>query len=99
MEALISTFTFLTGHATLVKSLLASGADVKIIDTAGWNVLHWSAFHGFEQIVEILIEHGADVNAENVHSATALHTATYNGLNSANFRFFSNFHTIRCITH
>lgn len=73
-------YIFFTDNTKLVKYLLASGADVKIIDKAGWNVLHWSAFHDFEQIVEILIEHGADVNAVNIHNATALHTATYNGL-------------------
>lgn len=38
--------------------------------------LHWAADHGFAQILEILLSHGADVNLKDVESGqTALHYA------------------------
>lgn len=35
---------------------------------------------GFEEIVKILVEQGADVNLENRNRATALHMTTHNGI-------------------
>ena len=38
-----------------------------------------AAAEGHEQIVQLLIDHGANVDAESFDTATALHTATANG--------------------
>lgn len=62
-----------------MKFLLENGADIKLKDGTELGVLHWAALKGFEEIVKILVDHGADVNLENRYRATALHMTTHNG--------------------
>lgn len=59
--------------------LLENGADIKLKDGSELGVLHWATLKGFEEIVKILVDHGADVNLENRYRATALHMTTHNG--------------------
>ncbi|MCX7170032.1 MAG: ankyrin repeat domain-containing protein [Proteobacteria bacterium] len=58
------------GHLEAVEWLLAHGAD---IDRPGrWNALHYAAFADQKEIVGLLIEHGAQVNARAPNGSTAL---------------------------
>lgn len=63
-----------------VKELIAGGADVNARDGAGWTPLHEAARHGRVQMVEVLLEHGADAEARRgTHDWTALHYAAEEG--------------------
>src|ERR1700722_536771 len=63
---------------TEAKQLLADGADVKAIDQYGRTALHWTVFGSsystksrvivsYEQIADQLIQHGVDINREDVY--------------------------------
>ena len=56
--------------------LLIGGND---IDTKGWTPLHYAATFGFVEIVEMLLDHGADVNTPDECRWTALHLAAIHG--------------------
>jgi len=58
------------GHLEAVEWLLAHGASV---DRPGkWNALHYAAFADRKDIVELLLERGAQVNARAPNGSTAL---------------------------
>lgn len=52
-----------------LRSLLVS-ADVKAQSSEGWTALHYAAAYGHQRIVEILISHGAEIDAETHSSGT-----------------------------
>ena len=56
-------FTAADGALSLVSSLLASGAELDVHDDLGYTPLHYAAKHDHYKIAELLINHGADVNA------------------------------------
>ena len=60
--------------------LLNSGDSVDTADEAGWTARMGAAAEGHEQIVQLLIDHGENVDAESFETATALHAATANGV-------------------
>ncbi|KAK0163427.1 hypothetical protein PV327_007111 [Microctonus hyperodae] len=64
-----------------VVQLLEAGIDVNSWDSEGSKntPLHWAACYGNKDVVECLIERGADVNAENGCGATPLHEAVSRG--------------------
>jgi ankyrin repeat protein len=51
--------------AEFVKALLAAGADPKYSTKSGWTALMNASAYGTEEMVEILINAGSDVNAVN----------------------------------
>jgi hypothetical protein len=58
------------GHLDAVEWLLAHGASV---DRPGkWNALHYAAFADQKDIADLLLEHGAQVNARAPNGSTAL---------------------------
>jgi hypothetical protein len=58
------------GHLEAVEWLLAHGASV---DRPGkWNALHYAAFADQKDIADLLLEHGAQVNARAPNGSTAL---------------------------
>lgn len=53
--------------------LIASGADIKSSDSAGWMPLHYAAFNGNAAMVEMLLNRGASPHATTNDGNTALH--------------------------
>ncbi|MBX3179354.1 MAG: ankyrin repeat domain-containing protein [Candidatus Hydrogenedentes bacterium] len=51
------------GDVARAKALIGSGAQVNAISEEGLTPLHWSALNGRADIAELLLEHGADINA------------------------------------
>ncbi|XP_071560537.1 uncharacterized protein [Temnothorax nylanderi] len=68
------------GHTDVVNALIARGADVDAI-TYNNNLtpLCFAAQEGYEEIVEILIAGGANVNVKSTENVTPLHLAAVNG--------------------
>ncbi len=63
----------------IAEFLIQNGADVKAADSRGETVLHHaSMINGNKNIINLLIKHGADVNAGSP-SYTPLHRAAYMG--------------------
>lgn len=50
------------GNAKLVLSLLKQGHSVNAGDALGWTALHEASNYGYVDIVNILLDHGADIN-------------------------------------
>lgn len=82
----------LTGDVTVMRMLLASGADPNIATTGGTTALmlasglNWvrgrTRSHSdqeYKEAIELCIEHGADVNAKNSLGLTAMHGAANRG--------------------
>jgi ankyrin repeat protein len=67
-------------NAAAVKLLIAKGARV---NRTGWNALHYAAAAGSADIVRILVEHKADINAPSPSGLTALMLAAREGQESA----------------
>ena len=68
------------GNIDAVKRYLADSVDINAGDTKfGVTPLCWAAFSGHAEIIELLIESGADVNAKNRDAGTALHGAAFLG--------------------
>jgi len=60
-------------HEDIVGALLKAGADPTLTRELGSTALHIATFDARnQQIVEMLIEHGADVNAKSTHVGTPL---------------------------
>ena len=62
----------------LCEFLIASGADMTVLDSDGFGALHWAAAVGNTGIVEALALRGADMQLRSTEGAgdTALHRAT-----------------------
>uniref|UniRef100_A0A8C4THF0 Ankyrin repeat domain 27 n=1 Tax=Erpetoichthys calabaricus TaxID=27687 RepID=A0A8C4THF0_ERPCA len=55
------------------------GFEINVSNQDGFTPLHVAALHGRENLVSLLIAHGANINIENTHGATSLHLACQNG--------------------
>lgn len=63
-----------------VKLLLARGADVQLVDRAGWSPLHFAVYFGTDTaILDALIAKGAKVDAQNDRGITPLYFASITG--------------------
>ena len=68
------------GHAPAVRLLLASGADVTLVDDVhGSQALAWAAGAGHADVVGLLLEAGADPRHRNLHGRSASGLALDNG--------------------
>ncbi|WP_234648435.1 ankyrin repeat domain-containing protein [Dyadobacter sp. CY356] len=69
---------------SLVERLIQNGADIDELDEKKDSPLVIAAYKGYNQIVKILLEKGADVSAVDPGmKATALHAAAYAGRTEA----------------
>ena len=53
------------------------GGDVTIANAAGDTALHAAASHGMESVIELLVEHGADLHAANERGRTPVDMAVF----------------------
>ena len=69
-----------TGDTKALKQALTDGADANAINSkSGATLLASAALMGHTEIVALLLEHGADVNARSKDGGTALHAAAFLG--------------------
>ncbi len=69
-----------TGDVSVMKQALAGGADPNTKDPqSGSTLLAIAALMGHTEVVDLLLEHGADVNAKSRDGGTALHAAAFLG--------------------
>jgi len=61
-----------SGQLSVVKELCYHGANKQLADYSGSTVLHWATDSGNAQLVEWLIDNGADINAVDVNRWTPL---------------------------
>jgi ankyrin repeat protein len=47
----------------IARTLIQRGADVEKVGVNGWRPLHQAATYGLTKFVDLLLQHGADVNA------------------------------------
>ena len=67
------------GDVDAVKILfIEDKSNVNAVDGYDWTPLHMGAFHGHVDVVKVLIQNGADVNAVDCDKATALQLAASN---------------------
>lgn len=66
----------LKGHTALARKLIARDADV---NKPGWAPLHYAASGGHLEIMALLIEHHAYINAESPNKTTPLMMAAHYG--------------------
>ena len=70
----------LKGHTELAKKLVARGADV---NKTGWTPLHYAATYGHLDIMKLLIEQHAYIDAESPNKTTPLMMAAHYGTPAA----------------
>ena len=59
------------GAEEAVKILLeAPGADINAVNEADFTALHGAAFRGLDEVIQILVEHGANINARDFRGRT-----------------------------
>ncbi|XP_011881347.1 PREDICTED: tonsoku-like protein [Vollenhovia emeryi] len=72
----------INGDLGAVERLLSSGHSTNVRDHYGWSPLHEAANHGYVDIAELLLKHGASVNdpgGASCKGVTPLHDAAYCG--------------------
>lgn len=66
------------GDVAQVKALLANGVNVDFRDSSGGTALHAAMFQKNMEIVELLLQHGYDINAQGASNGyTPLHDAVW----------------------
>ena len=69
-----------TGDLKAIKRYIEEGGDVNALDNGfQLSAMSWGALHGQTEIVQLLIENGAEVNIKSGDGATPLHSAAFFG--------------------
>ena len=63
------------GDSAGCQALLASGADVDVLDEDRHTALHWACDQGHAGVARLLLSEGADADAQNCDGSTPLHMA------------------------
>ena len=71
-----------TNLSTTVRMLLSNGVSIDVVDTGGNRPLHLAAREGCEEVLGILLDAGANVEAKNLAQKGALDLAAENGHNN-----------------
>ena len=58
-----------------VRMLIAAGADINAVNEANFTALHGAAFKGLNEVIEYLVEQGADIDAQDFRGRTAFRMA------------------------
>jgi ankyrin repeat protein len=69
---LVNAITGLSDPYRVAGMLIANGANVRKADQAGWTPVHWAASNGQQEIVNLLLHNGADINALDAERHTPL---------------------------
>ena len=69
------------GHLRLASLLLKHGSDWNHKDSSDNTPLHYAAGAGFGECIELLISHGANINAANMWKVTPITIAMMNNHN------------------
>ncbi len=62
-----------------IKTYLERGGDPNAITGNGWTVIHYAAWNGNKEMVELLFAKGADINAKTSNGDTVFHYGVYSG--------------------
>jgi len=72
----------ISGDFKKAKKSISKGADLNALDTrnskSGRRPLNWAAFFGHNKIVNLLLDYGGEINAQNKTGFTAIHHAVEN---------------------
>ncbi|EED17581.1 ankyrin repeat-containing protein, putative [Talaromyces stipitatus ATCC 10500] len=60
-------------HVEIARLLIDAGAKVEVVNGDGWRPIHFAAYNYSTKMVELLVQHGADVTATDQQQNTALH--------------------------
>jgi hypothetical protein len=60
---------------TAVKMLVEAGADLNAVNEASFTALHGAAFRGLNEVIQYLVDQGADINARDFRGRTAYRLA------------------------
>ena len=63
------------GAEEAVKVLLEAGANINQVNEADFNALHGAAMRGLNEVVEFLVQHGANIDARDFRGRTAYRLA------------------------
>ncbi|XP_053567638.1 ankyrin repeat domain-containing protein 49-like [Bombina bombina] len=66
------------GHLSVVRELIARGANVHAVTVDGWTPLHSACKWNNTSVASFLLQHGADINAQTKGLLTPLHLASGN---------------------
>jgi ankyrin repeat protein len=58
------------GAEDAVKRLLDAGVDVNRVNEADYTALHGAALRGLNEVIQILVDHGANINARDFRGRT-----------------------------
>lgn len=78
------------GDLNKVQSLIDQARQAKEVvtapDNSGYTALHYAARNGYVDICKLLLQHGADIDAQTKSAATPLHKAAASGkISTVNF--------------
>ena len=65
------------GNIKKVKTCIARGDDLNALDEEGSAALHWAVEEGYDEIVTLLLDHGANIHQRDKDGLTPLHLALY----------------------